>query len=114
MTVRVRVKMFDKEARAAILDAVAKRADRAANKLASAVRRNISTPGPEPSEPGEYPHKQSGELKSSVKVTRRNQYRIDVSVDAPHAEYVEAIRPFLSRTVNEMFNALRREVERPS
>lgn len=110
---KVRLLKFDAVAlRALIIDDLMSRAERGANQIAKQLRRNISTPGPEPSRPGEYPHKQSGELARSIKVKRRNQFRVDVVVEAPHAAYVEASRPFVSRTVAEMRASVEREIRR--
>lgn len=113
MTTKVKLLRFDENTlRGVIVDAFLKRAERGANKLARQLRKNLSTPGPTPSRTGEYPHKQSGELVRSVQVVRRNQFRVDVAVTAHHAPFVEARRPFLSRTVSEMMASLQREIGR--
>lgn len=100
------------QARAKILDLAAERANRVAEKLAKMIRKNISTPGPEPSQPGEYPHKQSGDLAAGIRVVQRNQYRFDVVSEADHAGYVESVRPYMERTIHEGRTALEREARR--
>lgn len=69
------------------------------------VKENIATQGPPPSVEGEYPHRQTGDLQASV------EFRVDaatlsviLTANADHAKYVEASRPFLARTLQEMAN----------
>ena len=106
------VKWNGERVRAVIVERAMARAERVAKLFAKMLKQNLSTPGPEPSKPGEYPHKQSGKLKSSIRVVKRNQYRVDVVVGADYAKYVESIRPFVSRTVAEGKAALEREAKR--
>lgn len=74
------------------------------DELASILVDNITAKSGEPSLPGEYPATQTGELANSV-VTDVNRVggRVhgSVSVNAAHAEYVEKMRPFFKRTVEE-------------
>ena len=107
---KTRVTWMGEQARAKIVDLAAAKAERVAEKLAAMIRRNLSTPGPEPSSPGEFPHKQSGDLRAGIRVIQRNQYRFDVVSEADHAGYVESIRPYMERTLNEGRTALEREV----
>ncbi len=108
-----RVTWHGDEAMAKILDMSAKRARRVAEKLANAIRANISTPGPDHSGPGEYPHRQSGELIAGVRVVQRNQYRFDVVSDAEHAAIVEQTRPYFERTLIEQMDMLERAAKAP-
>lgn len=109
---RARVTWLGDAARAKIVAKAGKRAARVANRLAGMIRRNISTAGPDPSSPGEYPHKQTGELKQGIRVIQRNQYRWDVVSEAPHAAAVERTRPYMQRTLDEGLTALQREARR--
>lgn len=106
-----RLHWYGDKVMAKVLDLAAKRANRVAQKLANAIRQNISTPGPDPSEPGQFPHRQSGELIDGIKVIQRNQYRFDVVSTADHAGIVEETRPYFERTINEQFEMLRRTAE---
>jgi hypothetical protein len=76
--------------------------------LVSRVRDNIGTPtaAAGPSRPGEFPHRDSGDLYRSV------SYRLDgdtvtISANAPHAEIVEIERPYLRRTIYENQDLIR-------
>ena len=75
-----------------------------AKELAGSLKKNLTKKSGVPSEPGEYPAKQSGELVKSISVDRRRvgkSVSYEVSVDAEYAEPLEAIRPFFQRTVDE-------------
>lgn len=77
--------------------------------IAKQVKENISVPGPEPSKPGEYPHKQTGQLHDKIDY-RMNlpDSAVEVIAGAPYAVYVEKKdpskggRPYLVRTLKEM------------
>ena len=93
---------FDSNAADCFIDRAFGNLMRAGDYLAELVRENISTPGPEASAPGEYPHRQSGELKGSVYVRgERNSLTVEIVADAEHAAHVDAARPFLERSMDE-------------
>lgn len=80
----------------------------AAEHLQAKIVENISQPGPPASSPGEYPHRESGELAESVVVLSDGRdLTLKVTCDAPHAKHVERIRPFLKRTAKEEKATLR-------
>lgn len=61
-----------------------------------------------PSKPGEFPHKDKGDLQRSINYTvNRTRKSVKLSASAEHGLYLEkgtkkmAPRPFLSRTVSE-------------
>lgn len=54
------------EVMAAVEKVVSRGLDKAGRNTASAIRSDLSTPGPDPSPPGEPPHMQSGQLHDAV------------------------------------------------
>lgn len=91
-----------------IREQMKRRLERAARAVAARIRKNIGTQGPPHSVPGEYPHRVSGELQSSIRVeTDSRSLTVRIVADAPHAEMVEAKRPYLRRTLREMRSELR-------
>ena len=89
-----------------------KRLERAGHAVAAQVRDNISTAGPPHSLPGDYPHTISGELRDNIFIdVDRRGMTVTIGARAEHAEHVERIRPFLSRTLAEMGPEVRRIME---
>lgn len=102
------VRWYGPQVAQSIRDQMKRRLDRAGRAVAASVRRNISRQGPPHSVPGEFPHRVSGDLQSSIRVeTDRRSLTVRVVADAPHAEFIEAKRPFLRRTLREMRSELR-------
>ncbi len=64
--------------------------------LATAMVAELSTPGPAPSQPGEAPHKQSGDLVGAVDVQRVSDTVVRVGVVDPdqHPKAVRLARGF--------------------
>lgn len=86
-----------------VYDAAYDALDAAAHAAVDAIQEEIGHPGP-PSREGEYPRLQTGELHASVSVDDsnwRSGSEISVIVSAPHAQYVEVIRPFFMRAIEE-------------
>lgn len=75
--------------------------------LARQIESNISIIGPPASEPGEFPHVDTGELQDRIEVQRGRGYSVRVVATAEHAEYVEKSRPFIRRTYLEERKRLR-------
>lgn len=90
-----------------------KRVQQTARMLANKVIDNISTEGPPASSPGDYPHKASGSLVSSVDVIYTSSTSASVVVSAEHAKFVEKARPFFLRTQKEMKRKLIAFMSRP-
>ena len=91
-----------------IREQMRRRMYRAARAIAARARRNVSRQGPPHSIPGEFPHRVSGELQDSIHVeTDARSLTFRIVADAPHAQFVEAERPFLRRTLREMRSELR-------
>lgn len=67
------------------------------------LRENLTRKTGTPSNPGEYPAKQTGELVQSIRRRRRvgNKIEHSVAVEARHAEILEKVRPFFKRTITE-------------
>lgn len=90
---------------------MARRSRAAGEHLAARVRHNISRPGSpgSPSAPGQYPHLVSGELHGSV-FTEPSSTGVEILVGAraKHAPHVEKLRPFISRTLQEEWDTVRR------
>jgi len=106
--VRVAIKMAQKVAER-IVDEVFDNLRRAGDHLADSIRSNISTPGPEASVPGDFPHRQSGDLQGSIRVyANRKTQTVAVVAEAPHAEIVEKMRPFMTRTLIEQMPEIER------
>jgi hypothetical protein len=75
-----------------------------AKELERQLTANLQKKSGTPSNPGEYPAKQTGELVGSIERIRRRVGRKvehEVRVTAPHASIVEKIRPFFNRTIRE-------------
>src|SRR5262249_2265682 len=77
------------------------------------IRRELSTPGPEPSAPGEAPHAQTSRLRSSVSFEAdpsNDSVRIVVPVD--YAGYLEhgtskmEARPFIQQVIDKNRNKI--------
>lgn len=86
-----------------------------AKELERQLKVNLQKKSGTPSNPGEYPAKQSGDLVGSIERTRRRVGRKvehEVRVTAPHAAIVEKIRPFFDRTIKEGKQKILAEMER--
>lgn len=68
-----------------------KRTRRAAEVIAQELRKNLSTPGPQPSKPGGFPHTQSGKMLRGVRtvVGKKAPYTVRVKINAAHADAQE-------------------------
>jgi hypothetical protein len=76
--------------------------------LAYKIRDNLSVSGPPSSLPGEFPHKDTGELMESIEVRLgRKEFSIRVVAGTPYSKYVEESRPFMRRTLREMKSTIR-------
>lgn len=72
------------------------------------VRRNISVQGPPRSKPGEFPHRETGELARSLELRfDRRSLTIQVLASASYAPFIETRRSFLRRTLRELRPQLR-------
>jgi len=119
------MKWHGKRAIQGIEDEMRRRMNSAAARTASYTRRMISesTRANGASEPGEYPHADTGRLRNSVThdVERGTNGEIigRVGSNVEYAEYLErgtrkmAARPFLLRAVLEMKDEIRRILGRP-
>jgi HK97 gp10 family phage protein len=80
---------------------------RAAMYLKNRIRRNLSTPYPPASDPGEYPHRRTGELRRSVQLQQGKTGTVRVGANVPHGRFLELgtsimePRPWLSQTLQE-------------
>lgn len=93
-----------------VQDAANQILERVAEKAASIIRSNISTPGPEPSQPGEYPHMQSGDLHDGIAVENTGD-EVAVVSESGHSAHVEEIRPFMQRSIITHLADLEEEVK---
>lgn len=96
------------------------RLDLAGELIASTIRRNLSTPGPAASAPGQFPHAQSGRLRNSVTYsTDASKMTLRVGTNVEYAAFLEGgtrrmePRPFLLRTVFMLKPQLRAIFTRP-
>lgn len=99
-----------------VADRLAREADRkcaaAAHEAARIVRDEISIDGNGvPSQPGDYPHKQSGELAAGISAEKIGNDWCVVSA-APHAAAVEESRPYLRRGIEENIAAISDAIRR--
>lgn len=79
--------------------------------LAYQTRANLDTQGPPASTPGEFPHRDQGDLQAGIKVVeKRSQKQVSVLSTAAHSAFVEASRPFLRKTYLENKQRLRHVV----
>jgi hypothetical protein len=109
MAARVTMKWYGDRCERGIRTALENRLAAVGEFLADEIQGNISTQGPPASVPGEFPHKDTGELFSSIySVINRRALTVRVVATAPHAKYVEASRPFIRRTLFESRAAMRR------
>src|SRR5262245_12863773 len=77
--------------------------------VTSEMRRRLSTPGPEASAPGDYPHAQSGRLRAAVTFEADPaDDSISIIVPVDYAGFLEhgtskmEARPFVLRTVEDL------------
>jgi HK97 gp10 family phage protein len=89
----------------AVRRAVADGMEQAARSLVRVMRANLNTPYPPASEPGEFPHKRTGNLRDNVDywIDRKTlKLRIGPTVDAVYGLYLEygtsrmAARPWIA------------------
>lgn len=106
--------------RQAAMDALAKRMDDVGKMLVEAIKQALDEPYPPASDPGEYPHKRTGQLQASVshEVSTLEDgspvLYVGVSFDdARYAGYLElgtsqmAPRPFLQLTLDSSMDTIR-------
>lgn len=103
-----RLKWRGEQVKQSVRRLIASRLEDAAEYAAAQVRQNIGVQGPPASLPGEYPRRASGELQAGIRAVATSDVRAMVVADADHAPYVEAMRPFLARTIDEIRPSLRR------
>lgn len=92
MSASVRVTSYAKRFTDALAAEFKKRTKRAAEVLATELRRNLSSAGRgAPSAPGQFPRMQSGALLRGVRVrvTRESPYTVRLTNVAPHAVFME-------------------------
>lgn len=108
MSARSSVRWYGERVSRSVRERMKGRLKRAADFAAKTTRRNVATPGPPHSLPGEYPHKVSGDLQRSIHVeTDKRSLTVRIVADAPHAGIVEEKRPFLRRTLRLIRTQLR-------
>jgi len=92
--------------------AMAAKFDRIGSMLVRRMRENIgvSTAQSGPSRPGEYPHKDTGELQNSLEY-HASPEGLELEADAPHAAIVEIKRPYMRRTIDENLPTIRYMLE---
>lgn len=96
----VRIQWHSEAVRKRVGDHLLLRLGLAADYLVEKIRENIDTPAPPHSPPGQFPHRMTGELQSSIGRRMVNGgYHIYAS--APHAKVVEMRRSYLRRTLAE-------------
>jgi hypothetical protein len=79
---------------------IANRLDDAGKVALRQLRKNLSTPFPPASMPGEFPHRRTGELQRRTRYTvNRSKLTLSLYADAKHAPFVEKTRPFLTRSL---------------
>lgn len=84
---------------------------KAARRLASEAESRLTSKTGEPSEPGEYPAKQTGELANSIRVDESREgdtFEARVSLTADHAKYLAGSRKLIGSAAEE----IRPELER--
>jgi HK97 gp10 family phage protein len=112
------VKWFGERFLDKIKDGVQRHVLEAAEKVADQVRINIGQPCPPHSDPGDFPHRESGELQESIHVRMVAGKLIKAEVYSTSKKMVwlefgtsrMAARPFLRRTLAEMGPIVRRIV----
>jgi hypothetical protein len=82
--------------------------------VVAVVRENIAQVSPPRSQPGDFPHREFGELSASIDFrVNRNRLRVEVFSDSPYALPLElgtrnmAARPFLRRSLVEARSRVR-------
>lgn len=79
-----------------------------AQAIAEAMRENVSeATSPPASAPGDFPHRATGDLESSIFAVKGKKGEARVVANAAHAPFVEASRPFFRRTHREMRSKMR-------
>ena len=86
--------------RRAVKHVVNRKIRAAGDQYVNRLRANIGQPAPQPSSPGEYPRRDTGDLVESIFSTmdlRSIRYRAGTDVD--YSQHIEALRPHLARTL---------------
>lgn len=96
------IRWFGVQVRKEIKRNVARRINSAGIAYVNQLRENIGKPAPEPSRPGEYPRRDTGELVQSVyfRMDRRS-LRFKAGTDTDYSQHIERLRPHLRRTMLE-------------
>lgn len=111
-----RSRFFIQRVQNAINQRARRNVEEAAKELLDDVVRNITQgQSPPASVPGDYPHRDTGELSQSGRINidkESDGIFARVSFTADHAPYVEKSRPFLSRTADERREKVQRTLLR--
>lgn len=108
MSTQSGVRWYGERVTMAVRNKMKKRLEKAGRFAVKAVRENIATQAPPASLPGEFPHRQSGDLYRSTEMRLdRRSLTVRIVASAPHAEHVERNRPFLRRTLRKIKPQLR-------
>jgi hypothetical protein len=113
-----RVKWYGGKVRKELSDEMNRRLRLVGERLASKVRRNISTStrSAGPSAPGEFPHADTGNLRKSIVYDHRPEFNeVDVGSAVEYAEYLEhnMHREFLTRTLEEELPMIKSILTKP-
>lgn len=66
-------------------------------------QKNLNTPYPPASKPGEFPHRRTGKLRRSVLWRNRKKWAINIRVEAAHAVFLAKMgRKGLADTLKEL------------
>lgn len=105
---RSTVRWYGPQVTMRVREQMKRRLVRAGQLAVRATRRNIDQKGPPASRPGEFPHRQSGDLWRSVGMRLdRRSLSVSIVATAPYAAILETRRSFLRRTLREIKPQLR-------
>lgn len=105
----------------AVRSAIADGQARAADRIKRAIRRTINIPFPPASQPGEPPHRRTGNLRRNVEWWQNRKtltVQVGVTVDAPYGLFLEfgtrkmAARPFIRPIMEDMQSTIKNTMNR--
>lgn len=95
----------------AVRGAIADGFEKTGKQIVKKIKSNLSTPWPPASNPGQFPHKRTGNLQQAVDYWLNGQVlelQIGVNIDAPYWNWLEdgtkkmLARPFVMGTIDQM------------
>jgi hypothetical protein len=101
------IKWYGSTVRKKVKSVVSRKINAAGTRYVQQLRENIGKPLPEPSQPGEYPRRDTGDLLESVYFRMdRRRLRFKAGTDVEYSHHIERLRPHIKRTMMESKSTL--------